>query len=173
MIAPLSGCDLFVLPVKLITLHIIVKAWHWKTEADDSCSDYMAQWWHRLARVPLHRSLSYENRGVFRGRGVGGGCFIVQPFDWVAKCQDYQPMPSARVLHPQSWIDWDLLHRMIKVVAAQSIWGRVMLWTHISFLFNDKKGWQSHGGPAAQRDKSLEGFTGAGCVQNRTSICLG
>lgn len=29
MISPLSGCDLFMLP-KLITSHIVVKAWHWK-----------------------------------------------------------------------------------------------------------------------------------------------
>lgn len=65
MITLLSGCDLFMLPIKLISPHIVVKAWHWKTEEDDTSSDYMAQWWHRLARVPLHRSLSYE-----KGRGL-------------------------------------------------------------------------------------------------------
>lgn len=105
MIARLSACDLFMLPIKLISPQIIVKAWHWKMGEDDTSSDYMAQWWHRLAGVPLHRSLSCE-----KGRGGSmAGCFIVPLFDWVAMCQDYQPMPSARVLHPQRWIDWDLL----------------------------------------------------------------
>lgn len=64
MIAPLSGCDLFMLPIKLIRPHIVVNAWHWKME-DDTSSDYMAQWLHRLARVLLHRSpVLWEREGV-------------------------------------------------------------------------------------------------------------
>lgn len=43
MIAPLSACDLFLSPIKLLSPHIVVKARHQRTEGDDTSSDYMAQ----------------------------------------------------------------------------------------------------------------------------------
>lgn len=43
MIAPLSGCDLFMSPIKLLSPHIVVRARHQRTEEGDTSSDYMAQ----------------------------------------------------------------------------------------------------------------------------------